>query len=121
MKRTEKRREVPTVRHPLTGTWVQQQTDPDFPITSVEFTISLREGGFEVRARDTSDGEELEVSRVRWNGEDRKFSTFCASTKWKAKHVFRINGGGLAEHEVTYTESEIWGKRPSSPTRRKTT
>jgi hypothetical protein len=114
MKRTAKRGLVPTGRHPLSGTWVQESTEPDFPITSIEFTISLRKGEFAVRACDKSDGEELKVSGVRWNGEDLKFTTLCLSTKWRAKHVFRMRARGLADHRVTYTELETW-KKESKP------
>ena len=100
--------------HPLVGTWAQKARLDDPDTSYVTFTISLRDRKLVVDGVDTSDGEKLVISDVRWDGKVLEFTSVCPSTHWKAKHVFRVREPGLADHQVTYTESELWEKRRSS-------
>lgn len=98
--------------HPLVGTW-KQKANP-YHVTAVVYTIAARQGRLVVSATDTADGEKLKISGIRWDGKELRFTSFCRSTNWKVEHEFRVRRPGLADHQLTYTEREVWEKQPES-------
>jgi hypothetical protein len=95
-----------TRKHSLVGDWVEE--DNSFDVSTVIFTIRVREGCFCVNGVDESDGSRLKVFGVTWNGEVLTFLTFFAPTKHRAHNVFEPFGRGTAKLTVNY--SDEYGK-----------
>lgn len=70
----------------------------------VIFNIDDTGGGFRIQAIDPSDGEELVVSKVKWNGKELSFETRTRSNKWRTKNRLRVVSKTKAVHELTYWE-----------------
>src|SRR5208337_3650021 len=70
----------------------------------VIFNIDETGDGFRIHAIDTSDGEELVVSKVKWNGKELSFETRTRSNKWRTKNRLRLVSKTKAIHELTYWE-----------------
>jgi hypothetical protein len=92
----------------LVGTWEQAQNAVD--ATPVVYTIALRGASIVVSGVDESDGTELKISGVSWDGSQLRFNSLYPPTKHKASHVFRLSAKGRAIHETTYNDEEgTWG------------
>lgn len=90
--------------HPLIGTWVTAEED-----SNVAFTFSLKNNKFGVTGLCRSDGEEFEITRVRWDGRALSFIARMPSTDTITKNVFRIRPDGTAELDLT--THEVWKKK----------
>ena len=62
--------------HPLVGTWRDADDESG---TSVRFTIRPAGQNFDVVGVDTSDGEVLSISNVRWDGHALRFDSLVPS------------------------------------------
>jgi hypothetical protein len=87
----------------LVGCWHSTQE-----YISVYFIIRKTSKGFIVRAIDESDGEELTVSKIRWNGSVLAFDTKTPSNKWRTRNRLEVISKTKAVHELTIWES--WKK-----------
>ena len=59
------------------------------------------------------DGEEFEITQVKWDGKALSFIARMPSTETTTKNVFRMRLDGRVDLELT--TYEIWKKRMSSP------
>ena len=85
------------------GTWVQ--ADP-----CVEYSVAEADGSVVVTGLDTSDGEELYIEDVSFDGLGLRFKSICLSTNYALTHVFRITGDDdEVEHE--FTRIEKWQRK----------
>ena len=92
-----------TIGHPLVGTW----RDPDEDYGSrIQFTIRPASAAFEVAGVDTSDGEQLSISNVCWDGRVLRFDSFVPSTDHRVQYAFEV--ASPSEVLVCYTRSERW-------------
>ena len=89
--------------HLLIGTW--RDADEDLG-TSVQFTIRAAGSTFEVAGVDTSDGEMLSISNVRWDGRILSFDSAVQSTGHHVGYAFEVISP--SEVLVRYTTSERW-------------
>jgi hypothetical protein len=64
----------------------EQEPNPRLT-TSVVYTIFVERARFVVQGKDEEDGEPLEVSRIRWDGESLHFTTVFRPTRHKSSHV----------------------------------
>jgi hypothetical protein len=94
-----------------------EEEDPVYR-TTVVYTIAANEGHFSVAGVEESDGVELTISDVRWDGEKLHFVSFFPPTKHKASHIFVVLGKGRARHTVSYSDEngeqiigEVWKLR----------
>jgi hypothetical protein len=92
MKQYIERRPTANAHHPLVGTWFEQGEASE--TTSVVYTISARGGQFHVSGVDESDGVELEISEVAWDGKNLRFVTRYPPNNWTASHEFSLNRTG---------------------------
>jgi hypothetical protein len=81
---------------------------------SVLFIIDKTGGGFRVQAFDESDGEELVVSKVKWDGKVLAFETLTPSNKWRTRNRLDVISKTKAIHELTHWEP--WKKIPEKKT-----
>lgn len=88
----------------LVGTW-REEPHPVYS-TPVAFTIALEDGRFHIRGIDESDGVALETLDTNWDGATLYFVTYCAPTKHRAIHEFRIIGANRVECVVSYVDEE---------------
>jgi hypothetical protein len=89
--------------HPLVGTW--RASDEEYG-TTVRFTISGAAAGFNVWGTDTSDGEELAISGVDWDGRVLRFVSVVPSNGHRVEYAIEVASPGQAT--VRYTCSEQW-------------
>jgi hypothetical protein len=94
--------------HALIGTWITDQED-----SNAAFTISLENNKFHVTGFCRSDGEEFEITQVKWDGETLTFRARFPSTNTITKNVFRMRSDGRADLELT--TYEIWKKKDVKP------
>lgn len=72
------------------------------------FTIDMTARGFHIQAIDQSDGEELIVSRVKWDGKVLSFQTITPSNKYRTRNRITVISKTRAIHELTFWEG--WEK-----------
>lgn len=96
-------------KHPLVGTW--QEVENSVGQSSVIYKISVVDGRFVVSGIEEDTGTKLETTNVRWDGATLKFTSLFPPTGHRVKHVLRLQRPGLVEHEITYTDCELWRKR----------
>src|SRR5216684_5845970 len=89
--------------HPLVGTW--RDVDDDYG-SRIQFTIRTAGEAFEVAGLDTSDGEQLSISNVCWDGRVLRFDSFVPSTDHRVECAFEVTSS--SEVLVCYTRSERW-------------
>lgn len=89
--------------HPLVGTW--RDADEDLG-TSVRFTIRAAGSTFAVAGVDTSDGEILWISNVRWDGRILSFDSTVPSNGHRVGYTFEVISP--SEVMVRYTTTERW-------------
>jgi len=88
------------VRHPLVGTW----RDPDGDGSTVRFAVRAAGSTFDVRVVDKLDGEEIEVSNVKWDGEVLRFSTFVRSSGRQADYEMQSTSPSEVSLRLSYAE-----------------
>ena len=79
------------------------------------FVIDKTANGFRIRATDESDGEELVVSKVKWEGGVLSFETRTPSNKWRTRNRLKVLSENKAIQELTYWEP--WEKLPPETSR----
>jgi len=98
---------IPTLKEDwIVGTWQY-----DAAVSPVTFTIKRNTRGFQIQAIDESDGEELIISKVKWDGKILTFETLTPSNKWRTKNCLRVISKTQAIHEFTFWET--WSKKPT--------
>jgi hypothetical protein len=86
----------------FSGTWQSEAS-------VVEYSFSIHGDPIVVTGIDTSDGEELRVENVSFDGSVLRFTSICPSTSFALRHVFRSVLGDVIEHE--YTRIENWHRK----------
>jgi hypothetical protein len=105
--------------HALVGMW-EQEPNPG-GTTSVVYTIFIERGRFLVQGKNEEDGEPLEISRIRWDGQSLHFTTVFPPTRHKAKHVLTALSKRKMSQRVSstyedgeaFSAEEMWRKRRS--------
>src|SRR5881296_25895 len=87
----------------LVGTWRYAEA-----VRPMLFTIDKTAGGFHIHAVDESDGEELQVSKVKWDGKVLSFETLTPSNGWRTGNRLKAISRTKATHELTFWED--WEK-----------
>jgi hypothetical protein len=95
--------------HVLVGTWVFDAEEGEWSETEAVFTVTVRDGSFDVIGVDERDGETFVVSAIEWDGRCLRFESLMPSTGWRTRHVLRSCGADQVEHEVTLFET--WKRR----------
>jgi hypothetical protein len=93
--------------HALVGTWVDEEEEQ--AETRATYTVSVRDGRFEVTGTDEGDGEAFVVSDITWDGQWLRFQSVMPSTQWRVGHALRVASTDRIEHDVTFTE--YWRRR----------
>lgn len=88
----------------LIGTWVSSQPF-DSEDYLVEYHISRAAQRYRVGARDYRDGEEMKISKVRFDGQTLDFISLMPSTGRKGQNRFRLRDNSI-EAEFTFTVRE---------------
>jgi hypothetical protein len=83
---------------------------------AVIFTIGRTTKGFRIQAIDESDGEELVVSKVAWDGKVLSFETRTPSNEWRTRNRLKPISKSKAIHELTHWEP--WEKLPAETSQR---
>src|ERR1051326_2535750 len=73
---------VPPSIKKFLGTWTREDQN-------VEYTVSVQDDRVIVKGIDTSDGEELRIQDVTFDGSELRFTTVCISTVFSLRHIFR--------------------------------
>jgi hypothetical protein len=89
---------VPPSIQKFVGTWVYKDTD-------VQYSITVQEDAISVTGTDLSDGEELRIQDISFDGSELRFTTICPSTVYALRHIFRSPFGDNVEHEFTRIEN----------------
>jgi hypothetical protein len=93
--------------HPLIGTWF----NADEYETDVEYIVSATRKWFAVRAVDRYDGEEGEVSEVKWDGDVLSFAVHWNSTGRFIKARLLAISPNRVEYTYTFTQQEMWHRK----------
>ena len=91
---------VPPSIKKFLGTWRRDDQ-------TVEYTVSVQDDRVVVTGLDTSDGEELRIQDVTFDGSELRFTTVCISTVFSLRHIFRSVYGDEIEHQFTLTENWV--------------
>lgn len=94
-----------SIVHRFAGTWRGDDS-------VIEYSFSIRGEPIAVRGVDASDGEELCIQDVVFDGSELRFTSICPSTSYALRHVFRLVDGDRIEHE--YTRTEYWHRKGDS-------
>jgi hypothetical protein len=89
--------------HPLVGTW----RDADADGSAVRFVVRATGAAFDVRVVDTLDGEAIEASKVTWDGNVLRFSTFLRSSGRYADYEMSSTSASEVSLRVSYAEPWI--------------
>jgi hypothetical protein len=98
------------VNKALLGTWITNEED-----SNVAFKFSKKSQGYRVTGFCRSDGEEFDITRVKWNGKALSFIARMPSTNYVTKNVFRIRQDGKLDFELT--NYDVWKKKDVKPGR----
>ena len=91
-----------TTAHKFCGTWCSENS-------VVEYSFSISGSPPVVTGIDRSDGEELRIQDVTFDGSELRFTSICPSTSFALRHVFRSVLGDEVEHE--YIRVENWHRK----------
>jgi hypothetical protein len=91
------------VNKALLRTWITDEED-----SNVAFTFSAKNNKYLVTGFCRSDGEEFEITRVKWDGKALSFIARMPSTDNVTRNVFRIRSDGELDHELT--TYDVWKK-----------
>jgi hypothetical protein len=87
------------------GTWVSSLPfDSDDYL--IEYSISVKEDRFVIKAKDLRDGERLTISDIAFDGKCLEFVSYVPSTKRKGINRFRLKGKNRIESQFTFTVIE---------------
>ena len=88
--------------------------------TTVVYTIAAERGEISVSGLDESDGVDLVISNVSWDGKTLRFESFFPPTNHRAIHALSGTKKDRAKHTVTYSDeggnhtvTESWKKKAS--------
>jgi hypothetical protein len=93
---------VPSSIQKFVGTWSEADQ-------CVEYSIAVHDGAVFVSGLDTSDGEELRIEDISFDGLELRFTSVCPSTNFVLTHIFRSASGDEVEHE--FTRIERWRRK----------
>jgi len=93
---------IPSSIQKFVGTWVEDDQ-------CVEYSVAVQDGSVVVTGLDNSDGEELRIEDISFDGSELCFTSICPSTDFMLTHVFRSAGGDEVEHE--FTRIERWQRK----------
>ena len=96
------------VNKALLGTWITADEN-----SNVAFKFSIKNKSYRVTGFCRSDGEEFEITRVKWDGKALSFIARMPSTDNITKNVFRIRSDGKLDHELT--TYDVWKKKNVKP------
>src|SRR5262249_27691922 len=99
---------MPAVKRNLNPDWLIGRWQANEACFSVLLTIDRGAGGVCIQAVDQSDGEELLVSRVKWDGKALSFETLTPSNNWRTRNRLKLISKTKAIHELTFWED--WEK-----------
>jgi len=85
----------------------------DYPRT--EYTITVVDGQFRVTGVDPMDGEEFMIYDVAYDGESIRFVSLMPSTGRTGRNWMRIVDKDKVEYRFTFTERELWVRKPFAP------
>jgi len=91
---------VPDSIKKFLGTWRRDDQ-------TVEYTVSVLDDRVVVTGMDTTDGEELRIQDISFDGLELRFTTVCVSTVFSLRHIFRSVYGNEIEHQFTLTENWV--------------
>ncbi len=101
-----------TPDHPLCGVWIAKYPDDSCDYQGTEYTISVVDGQFRVTGVDPGDGEEFVIYDVGYDGESIRFVSHMPSTGRTGRNWMRIVDKDKVEYRFTYTEREVWVRKP---------
>lgn len=104
-----------TPDHPLCGTWVAMCPDDSSDYPHTEYTISVVDGIFQVTGVDPLDGEKFIIYDVGYDGESIRFVSHMSSTGRTGRNWMRIVDKDKVEYQFTFTERELWVRKPFIP------
>jgi hypothetical protein len=104
-----------TTDHPLCGTWVAMCPDGSCESARTEYTISVVDERFRVTGVDPNDGEEFIIYDVGYDGESIRFVSLLPSTGRTGRNWLRIVDKDKVEYRFTFTERELWVRKPFTP------
>lgn len=94
----------------FSGNWVSSLPfDSDDYL--IEYIITPKGQSFDVRARDFRDGEEMEISEIRFDGEELSFKSYMPSTHRRGQNIMKLVSKDKIRVEFTFTVIEEL-KRP---------
>jgi hypothetical protein len=101
-----------TPDHPLCGTWVALCPDESCETVHTEYTISVVDEQFRVTGVDPSDGENFMIYDIGYDGEAIRFVSLMPSTGRTGRNWMRIVDKDKVEYRFTFTERELWVRKP---------
>ncbi|EEF58310.1 hypothetical protein [Pedosphaera parvula] len=104
-----------TPDHPLCGTWIALCPDDSCDPPRTQYTISVVEEQFRVTGIDPEDGEEFVIYDVGYDGESIHFVSLMPSTGRTGRNWMRIVDKDKVEFRFTFTERELWVRKPFAP------
>lgn len=104
-----------TSDHPFCGTWSAMWPDESAEYFGTEFTISVVRQHFHVTGVDRNDGEAFVIYDVTYDGEALRFASLMPSTGRRGLNWMRLVKENQVEYEFTFTERELWVRKPTTP------
>ena len=104
-----------TPDHPLCGNWIALCPDDSCSPPRTQFTISVVEEQFCVTGVDLKDGEEFVIYDIGYDGESLHFVSLMPSTGRTGRNWMRIVDRDKVEYRFTFTERELWVRKPFVP------
>ncbi len=92
----------PTTANRFNGTWRSENS-------VVQYSFSIQADPIVVTGIDTTDGEELRIQDVSFDGLELRFTSICPSTSFALRYIFRSILGDEVEHE--YIRVENWHRK----------
>ena len=89
---------VPASIKKFLGTWRRDDQ-------VVEYTVSVQEDRVVVTGIDTSNGEEMRIQDISFDGVELRFTTVYIPTVFSLRHIFRSVLGDEIEHQFTLNEN----------------
>lgn len=83
----------------LVGTW-----EPLDETSRVVFEITMKSSGLKVKAWDKDDGEQIVVSKIKWDGKELTFETYLPSSKWRTRNRVKPVSKSRCVQEITFWE-----------------
>ena len=103
-----------TPDHPLCGVWTAKYPTESCDFIHTEYTISVVEGQFRVTGVDPIDHEDFIIYDVGYDGESIHFVSLMPSTGRTGRNWMRIIDKDQVEFRFTFTEREVWIRKPQT-------